>query len=116
MCELFPAQRAADERQPTQSDQGQHRGFGDGKGLHKAAGVVGVTPVGNGLARVSERVNGTVALTGEAKDYLAVLSYVANIEQQKAFSRVHLARHEVRYNEPQRPMTFTISASWKERR
>jgi len=59
---------------------------------------------------------GTVALTGEAKDYLAALSYVANLEQQKALSRVHLARHETRRNDPQRAVSFTISASWKERR
>jgi Fimbrial assembly protein (PilN) len=59
---------------------------------------------------------GTVTLTGEAKDYLAALSYVANLEQQKFLSRVHLARHETRLNDPQRPVAFTISASWKERR
>lgn len=63
-----------------------------------------------------DAVSGTVALTGEAKDYLALLSYVANLEQQKALSRVHLARHETRQNEPQRPLAFTISASWRERR
>ena len=63
-----------------------------------------------------DAAGGTVALTGEAKDYLALLSYVANLEQQKALSRVHLARHETRQNEPQRPLAFTISASWRERR
>lgn len=60
--------------------------------------------------------SGTVTLTGEAKDYLAALSYVANLEQQKALSRVHLARHEIRNNDPQRPVTFTISAAWRESR
>jgi Tfp pilus assembly protein PilN len=59
---------------------------------------------------------GTVTLTGVAKDYLAALSYVANLEQQKALSRVHLAKHETRLNDPQRPVAFTISASWKENR
>lgn len=60
--------------------------------------------------------NGTVALTGEAKDYFAVLSYVATLEQQKSLGRVHLVRHETRLNEPRRPVAFTISASWKERK
>jgi hypothetical protein len=60
--------------------------------------------------------SGTVMLTGEAKDYLTALSYVANLEQQQALGRVHLARHEIRQNDPQRPVAFTISASWKERR
>jgi Tfp pilus assembly protein PilN len=59
---------------------------------------------------------GTVTLTGEARDYLAALSYVANLEQQKALSRVYLAKHEIRPNDPQRPLAFVVSASWKERR
>jgi hypothetical protein len=62
-----------------------------------------------------EAQNGTVTLTGEARDYLAALSYVANLEQQPSLSRVHLARHETRQNDPQRPLAFTVSASWKER-
>ena len=60
--------------------------------------------------------NGTVTLSGEAKDYLAALSYVANLEQQKTLSRVHMAKHETRQNDPQHPIAFVISASWKERR
>ena len=59
--------------------------------------------------------NGTVALTGEARDYLAALSYVANLEQQKTLSRVYLARHETRQNDPRRPLAFTVSATWRER-
>jgi Tfp pilus assembly protein PilN len=60
--------------------------------------------------------SGTVTLTGEAKDYLAALSYVANLEQQKSLTRVHMAKHEIRQNDPQRPVSFVILASWKERR
>lgn len=59
--------------------------------------------------------NGSVTLTGEAKDYLAALSYVATLQDQKFFSSVHLAKHETRANDPQRPVTFVISGSWKER-
>ncbi len=59
---------------------------------------------------------GTVTLSGEARDYLAALSYVANLEQQKMLSRVHLIRHETRATDPQRPLAFAISASWKERK
>ena len=60
--------------------------------------------------------NGTVALTGDALDYLAALSYVANLEQQKLLTGVHMVRHETRQNEAQRPVAFTIAATWKERR
>ncbi len=63
-----------------------------------------------------DATSGIVTLTGEAKDYLAALSYVANLEQQKALARVHLARHEIRQTDPQRPVVFAISASWKERK
>jgi len=59
---------------------------------------------------------GTVTLSGEARDYLAALSYVANLEQQKVLSRVHLAKHETRQSDPQRPLAFVVSASWKELR
>jgi hypothetical protein len=60
--------------------------------------------------------NGTVTLAGEARDYLAALSYVANLEQQKFLSRVHLVKHETRQNDPRRPLAFVVSASWMERR
>lgn len=56
-----------------------------------------------------------VILTGEATNYLAVLSYVANLETQKFFSYAYLAKHEIRANDPQRPIAFTISATWRER-
>jgi len=59
--------------------------------------------------------SGTVTLTGEARDYLAALSYLANLERQRTLSRVHLVRHEVRQGDPQRPLAFVISAAWKPR-
>lgn len=60
--------------------------------------------------------NGTVTLTGEAKDYLAALTYVANLAEQKTLRRVHLVRHEISRSSPQRPVLFTVSAAWKEQR
>ena len=59
---------------------------------------------------------GTVSLSGEARDYLAVLSYVATLEERKELARVHLARHEVWQSARQRPISFTITAAWRERR
>ena len=55
---------------------------------------------------------GTVLLAGEGKDYLAVLTYVAWLRSDKMFSDVHLAKHEIRVNEPQRPVFFMVSAAW----
>ncbi|MND06039.1 hypothetical protein D3C83_271810 [compost metagenome] len=49
-------------------------------------------------------------------DYLAVLSYVTTLEERKELTRVHLARHELKQGARDRPVTFTITAAWKERR
>jgi hypothetical protein len=58
----------------------------------------------------------TVTIVGEAKDYLAALSYVASLSEQGALKRVHLVRHEPQKNASRRPLGFTISAGWTEER
>jgi len=55
---------------------------------------------------------GTVILTGEAKDYLAALSYVGSLSNAKGLSRVHLVRHESKPSDPRRSVLFTVSAQW----
>ncbi len=55
---------------------------------------------------------GTVMLSGEGKDYPAVLTYVAWLMSEKALSGVHLVKHEIRVNEPLRPVSFIVSAAW----
>jgi hypothetical protein len=62
-----------------------------------------------------EASSGHVVITGEARNYLAVLTYVARLEAQAGLGRVHLARHEVRETEPRRPVAFSISARWRQR-
>jgi len=57
---------------------------------------------------------GTVLVSGEAGDFPAVLEYVAGLQRAKTLGRVHLVRHEVRQNERERPVAFTVSASWSE--
>lgn len=54
----------------------------------------------------------SVTITGEARDYLAALSYVATLAEAKGFSRVHLVRHEARAGTPGRSVAFTVSAQW----
>lgn len=58
---------------------------------------------------------GTVGITGEARDYLAALTYVANLAEQGTLQRVHLARHETMRAGPHR-IAFTVSAAWREGR
>jgi hypothetical protein len=55
---------------------------------------------------------GTVTISGDSKDYLAALTYVLNLRQAEALSSVQLVRHEQKSNDPQRPVSFSISATW----
>lgn len=57
---------------------------------------------------------GTVMISGDSKDYLAALSYVLNLSQAEALTRVQLVRHEVNAKDPQGPVSFTVSAAWSE--
>lgn len=56
---------------------------------------------------------GRVTVTGEARDYLAALTYVANLSEHEGLRNVHLTRHEVRQNEPHQPLAFAVSATWR---
>lgn len=58
----------------------------------------------------------TVTITGEARDYLGALTYVARLADEPRLTRVHLVRHELRRNTPQRQIAFTVSASWRDER
>jgi hypothetical protein len=55
---------------------------------------------------------GTVLISGDSKDYLAALTYVLNLSQADSLSHVQLARHEVRQNDPQKTVGFSVSATW----
>jgi hypothetical protein len=57
----------------------------------------------------------TVTVRGEAKNYLAALSFVANLREQRALRDVYLVRHESSAIEPRLPMQFSVTASWSGR-
>lgn len=57
--------------------------------------------------------SGALQLTGEAKDFPALLTYISRLESNKFFGKVGLTRHEIRRIDPQRPLFFTVSAAWK---
>jgi len=59
---------------------------------------------------------GTVVISGDSKDYLATLSYVLSLSNVGALNHVQLLRHEVKATEPQKPVGFSISASWQDDR
>ena len=64
------------------------------------------------LAVEPDSRTGTVTISGDSKDYLAALSYVLNLQQSDALSRVQLVRHEVKANDPQRAVAFTVTGHW----
>ena len=57
---------------------------------------------------------GKVLISGEGKDYLAALTYVLNLSRSAALSGVQLVRHEMKPEDPQRPVSFAVSATWRE--
>lgn len=56
---------------------------------------------------------GTVVINGDGKDYLAALTYVLNLSRMESLRAVHLLRHEIRPQDPQRTVGFAVSAAWK---
>lgn len=54
-----------------------------------------------------------LAISGEALDYFAVLTYVARLSEPGQLSDVHLVRHETKQDDPRHPLTFTIAARWR---
>lgn len=54
----------------------------------------------------------TVVILAEGKDYAAALAYVAELRRAGPLSGVHLVRHEVKRDDPQRSIAFSVAASW----
>jgi hypothetical protein len=54
-----------------------------------------------------------LTISGEAKDYAAILAFVERLDGREALRDVHLVKHEIREDDPQRPTYFNIVASWK---
>lgn len=55
-----------------------------------------------------------VKINGEARDFKAVMAYLTQLEQQPVFGSVFLLNHEVRQESPDKPVRFTLQATWKE--
>lgn len=64
------------------------------------------------LAIEPDPKSGTVAISAEGKDYAAALNYVLELSRAKTLSQVHLVKHELQESDPQRPVAFSVSASW----
>jgi Tfp pilus assembly protein PilN len=55
-----------------------------------------------------------VKISGEASNYSAVMTYIVQLQGQDVFDTVYLQNHDVRQEDPDRPVRFTLLANWRE--
>lgn len=55
---------------------------------------------------------GLIKISGEAKDFDAMLGYIRALQASKFFSEVYLQQHQVQEKDPDKPIHFTLDASW----
>lgn len=53
-----------------------------------------------------------VRISGEAKSLEILLAYIARLEQGRVLDHVYLTSHEVRTQDAQQPVRFTLVANW----
>jgi hypothetical protein len=56
-----------------------------------------------------------VRISGEAKSFKAMLEYARRLEGSGMLREVVLLGHEVKSQDPQRPVAFSLAAGWSER-
>ena len=77
---------------------------------------VGMESVGNAnvaiLSIAPDMQTGLLRIEGEAKDYAAVLTLIAQLRTTKPFSDVYLINHDIKRDDPQHPVSFALSLRW----
>lgn len=64
------------------------------------------------LAMEPDAERRVVKISAEAKNVQALMSYMRHLEEQKIFSSVYLQSHQVQLKNPEKPVRFTLVASW----
>jgi Tfp pilus assembly protein PilN len=70
---------------------------------------------GKGIALLSmepDLQKGTVNIGGEAKDLDTLLQYVRQLSSSAVFASVQLQHHQVRQEDPEKPLRFSLVAYW----
>jgi Tfp pilus assembly protein PilN len=57
-----------------------------------------------------------VRVSGEARNFAAMTAYVRRLEAAPVLTEVRLSGHEVRQQDPRRPVAFALTAKWAEAR
>ena len=81
------------------------------RAVESAAGekvaLLGITP---------DQKSGTVEVSGEAADLNAMFDYVKRLQRQPSLARVYLLNQKRNDQDAQRPVRFTVTASWLEKK
>lgn len=65
------------------------------------------------LAIVPDARKRTIKISGEAKNLSAVLDYIKSLQKAKSLGSVYLQNHQIVTHSAQRPVRFTLLASWE---
>ena len=57
-----------------------------------------------------------VKIGGEANSYKTIMKYITELEKQEVLGAVYLQNHDIRQDDPDMPVRFTLLANWKEPR
>jgi hypothetical protein len=55
-----------------------------------------------------------VKISGEANNYETVMEYLTELGQRDVFETVYLQNHDIRQEDPDKPVRFTLLASWRD--
>jgi Tfp pilus assembly protein PilN len=55
-----------------------------------------------------------VKISGEAENYNTVMSYLTELGEQQVFDAVFLQNHDIRQEDPDKPVRFTLLANWRD--
>ncbi len=56
-----------------------------------------------------------VKINGETRNFKALMNYITQLEGQDVFNAVYLQSHHVRQQDPEKPVYFSILATWREK-
>jgi Tfp pilus assembly protein PilN len=67
------------------------------------------------LALEPEIENRQVKIRGETRDYKALLNYVTRLQSQPVLGSVYLQSHQIQLQDSEKPVRFSIVATWQEK-
>lgn len=56
---------------------------------------------------------GIVKITGEARDFAGMIAYARALAQDESVNDVYIESHQIRQQDPQRPVRFELAARWR---